>query len=194
MTDAHKNEVRASEAPATGTSGSKVSAVAAQRAAAILDVLAGGRSTSEAAQALEISVNHYYLLERKALEGLAAACEPQAQGPKGPDLAQQLRLLQRQLEDCQRECLRQAALVRATQRATGLAAVSEPKSRTKAKRGPVRKKRKPTVRALRAAEVIRKKASSKQELSVQQEVTPEASAGVDATSLEPKERHDGNGR
>ena len=47
---------------------------AQRRGAVILEVLAGVRSASQGAAALGISVNHYYLLERQALHGLAAAC------------------------------------------------------------------------------------------------------------------------
>ena len=102
--------------------GKSATPLAAQRAAAILDVLAGQRTTTEAAAALEISVNHYYLLERRALEGLMGACEPQEKGPKGPTLENQLQRLEQQLQQSRRECMRQAALVRATQRAVGLPA------------------------------------------------------------------------
>jgi hypothetical protein len=171
------------------------SPLASQRAAAILDVLAGQRTTSEAAVALEISVNHYYLLERKALEGLTAACEPQVKGTKGPSLESQLQSLQRQLEQSRRECLRQAALVRATQRAVGLAAVPEPKksSRRKTKGGTGRKKRPPTVRALRAAEVIRKNSSRlKPEIPLERGTATEKGAVSDSPpSNSPKEQHDG---
>jgi len=46
----------------------------------ILEVLAGGRTPTEAAQALEISVPRYYQLEGRALRGLVAACEPRPRG------------------------------------------------------------------------------------------------------------------
>src|SRR5260370_37614406 len=53
---------------------------AKQRAAAILEVLAGARSPTDAAVALGVSLPRYYLLEEKALAGLLAACEPQPCG------------------------------------------------------------------------------------------------------------------
>src|SRR5271155_4376029 len=53
---------------------------AKQRAAAILEVLAGGRTPTQAAQALGLSLGRYYLLEDKALAAVVAACEPQPRG------------------------------------------------------------------------------------------------------------------
>ena len=135
-----------------------------RRAAAILEVLGGLRTPSEAAEMLKISATHYYVLERKALRGLVAACEPQLKGPRVPTAEQQVARLQRELAQCRRECLRQAALVRATQRAVGLpaAACAKAKSsaqKTKAGVDTKRHRRKPTVRALRAVDVLRKNSS-----------------------------------
>ena len=135
-----------------------------RRAATILEVLGGLRTPSEAAEVLKISVTHYYLLERKALRGLVAACEPQPKGPRVPTAEQQVARLQRELAQCQRECMRQAALVRATQRAVGLPAATCAKAKsaaqkTKAGVGAKPRRRKPTVRALRAVDVLRKNSS-----------------------------------
>ncbi len=171
--------------------GKSATPLAAQRAAAILDVLAGQRTTTEAAAALEISVNHYYLLERRALEGLMGACEPQEKGPKGPTLENQLQRLEQQLQQSRRECMRQAALVRATQRAVGLPAAEVKKPRRKKKTDvPSRKKRRPTVRALKAAQRLRENSSgSKSETGVEP-----GSMNSDAASSGTlaKERNDGN--
>ncbi|MBI2479735.1 MAG: hypothetical protein HYV60_14215 [Planctomycetia bacterium] len=165
--------------------------LAAQRAAAILDVLAGQRTTTEAASALEISVNHYYLLERRALEGLMAACEPQPQGPPGPTLETQLQKLEQQLAQCRRECLRQAALVRATQRAVGLpAAEAKTKPPRKKNSEPARKKRQPTVRALKAAERLRENSSGSKPAV---ELEPgDMNSGAASSSLPEKEHNDGH--
>jgi len=140
---------------------------ASRRAAAILEVLAGVRGPSEAAAALRISVNHYYLLERKALAGLVSACEPQPKGPRGPGIEQQLARLERELDECRRECLRQAALVRATQRAVGLplSPPAQPQGKVGKRKGPghakgaAARRRRPTVRALRAAHTLRQNSS-----------------------------------
>ena len=171
--------------------GKSATPLAAQRAAAILDVLAGQRTTTEAAAALEISVNHYYLLERRALEGLMGACEPQVKGPKGPTLENQLQRLEQQLEQSRRECMRQAALVRATQRAVGLSATEVKKPRRKQKTsGPSRKKRRPTVRALKAAQRLRENSSgSKSEAEVD---SGDMNSAAASSLIDVKEPDDGN--
>ena len=55
-----------------------------RRAAIVLEVLAGMRTPSEAASVLGLSVSYYYLLERKALQGLLNGCLPQPKGAPGP--------------------------------------------------------------------------------------------------------------
>jgi hypothetical protein len=169
---------------------------ASLRAAAILEVLAGLRTATEAAEALGVSINHYYLLERKALAGLTAACELQPKGPKGPGAEARLKSLQRELEQCQRECLRQAALVRATQRAVGLSAVSAAAAKKSGKSGKsaLRKKRKrrPQVRALRAAEEARKNCSGPEtDSSLSGSLSDSRQAMESATSPQVKESTDG---
>lgn len=128
---------------------------AQKRAALMLEVLAGLRSAPQAAAALQISVNHYYLLERQALQGLVAACEPRPKGQR-TDPQRQVHALEQALARSRQECQRQAALVRATQRAMGLPAVPSPEPATgKSRRSPDGKsgsrKRASTVRALRLA-------------------------------------------
>src|SRR5262249_32609299 len=88
-------------------------------AAAVLEVLAGTRGPAEAAAALGISLPRYSQLERRALAGLVAACEPRRGGRRrgGNELA----ALRQECERLQRECARQQALVRAAQRSVGLA-------------------------------------------------------------------------
>jgi len=137
---------------------------AQRRAAAILEVLAGEQSAAEAARALGVSPMHYYLLERRALEALVAACVPRPKGPPGPRPEQELVRLRRQLQRSQRECQRQTALVRATQRALGFSvAAREKPQKSKAKPqsdGPQRpRRRRATVRALRAAQSLRQNSS-----------------------------------
>jgi len=151
-----------SRGAATSTLGRKTSAEANRRAAVILEVLAGERLPSAAAQALGISITHYYLLERRALEGLLAACEARPKGRAAPTAEQQMARLERELEASRRQCQRQAALVRATQRAVGLPAAApaaaDTKSASNAKRPAKgkRRRRRPMVRALRAARVLEK--------------------------------------
>src|SRR5262245_363708 len=100
--------------------GKDASREAKRQAAAVLEVLAGIRTPAQAATALEVSQARYYLLERRALEGLLQACEPR---PKGRQRrSNDLPRLQAENERLQREVARQQALVRVSQRSIGLAA------------------------------------------------------------------------
>ena len=54
---------------------------ARQIAAVILQVLAGAIHPSEAASLISISLPRYYILEKRALEGMIVACEPRSRGP-----------------------------------------------------------------------------------------------------------------
>lgn len=165
------------------TLGKKATAEANRRAAVILTVLAGERLPSEAAEVLGISVTHYYILERKALEGLLAACERKPKGPPGPTDEQRVAKLERELGQARRECQRQAALVRSTQRALGLPAASiqpaKGNAKETAKNGKPpgkQRRRKPTVRALRAAETLEKNSSSSNSADGVKHGTPAASS------------------
>ena len=130
----------------------------AQRlAATILEVLAGMRSPPEASQALAISLPRYYQLEARALEGLVAALAPRPLG-KQPSLENRVKLLEKQLDVAHRQCARQEALVRVTQRTLGLAIVTPAKSTERDPLG--RKKRRPMVRALKAARSLQAEADA----------------------------------
>ena len=142
-------------------------------AVAILEVLAGLRTPAEAAQSLQISVPRYYVLETRALEGLVAACEPKPLG-KQPTPETRIAALEKELQQVRHECARQQALVRAAQRTVGLTlpATRPGKPKTEptkgaAKKSGKRRRRRPTVRALRAAKTLRENSpgpSSSQEL------------------------------
>jgi hypothetical protein len=133
--------------------------VQAKRSAAlILEVLAGVRTPSGAASALGIRLPRYYLLEQRAIQGLISACEPR---PRGRTVSTDRRLaqLERELAVSQRELARHQALARTTQRALGLAPPSPPPFPATGKvqatsSGPKRRRRKPVVRALRAARLL----------------------------------------
>jgi hypothetical protein len=127
-------------------------------AAAILEVLGGARSPTEAAAALSISLPRYYLWETRALAGLLQACEPRPMGRvRSP--ASELAAAHKQIEKLQRECARQQALVRAAQRTVGLLPPVPAKPGTQGKK----RKRKPSVRALRVAEVLQSGATGEAE-------------------------------
>ena len=121
-------------------------------AAAILEVLAGVRTPTDAAQALVISVPRYYQLEQRALEGLIAACEPRRLG-RVQNSESRVSALEREVQRWQQESARQQALVRAVQRTIGLAAPAVKAVATTC--GKKTRKRRPTVRALRAAKALR---------------------------------------
>jgi hypothetical protein len=132
---------------------------AKQRAAAILEVLAGSRTPTEAAQALAVSLPRYYFLEARALQGLLAACESAPRGP-APDERRAQAALRAECERWKRECARQQALVRAAQRTIGLVAPAPP-----VKAGRKRKPRQPVARALQAAARLQAEAAGAAEAS-----------------------------
>jgi hypothetical protein len=84
------------------------------------EVLAGVRSPTEVAGQLAISLTRYYIIEGRALQGLIAACEPRPRG-KVRTPASELAALRRECEQLRRRAARQQALLRVTERATGLA-------------------------------------------------------------------------
>lgn len=161
MSTAEKTPRRASgrpKPPASAPPALAGSMLARRRAAAILEVLAGVRRPSEAAQALETSLPRYYQLERHALVGLLAACEPPPHGPR-PNPSRRLAALERENQRLRRECDRHQALVRAAERSLGLAlAVARPPAKaTEVKpgaNGRKRRARRPSVRALKAVRML----------------------------------------
>jgi hypothetical protein len=123
-------------------------------AAVILEVLAGERTPTQAAQALEVSVPRYYQLESRGLGGLVTACERMPKGrqrtPAGEALA-----LRKENERLRRDLGRQQALVRLAQRTMGLSPPVRP-----GKVGPHQRRRKPAARALSAAARLRQEADA----------------------------------
>jgi hypothetical protein len=118
---------------------------ARRKAAAILEVLAGARKPSDAAQALGITPMRYYLLEMRAIQGLVKACEPLKLGPKvSPE--REAEHLQKQVAQLERECARYAALARVAQRAVNL---SPPSVKSNTATGKKVRRHKPPVRAVK---------------------------------------------
>jgi hypothetical protein len=89
-------------------------------AAAILEVLAGARTPTEAATALGLSVPRYYQVEAQALRGLLQACEPKPRG-RVRTVETEVKTLSKENQRLQRELTRHQTLARAAQRAVGLA-------------------------------------------------------------------------
>jgi hypothetical protein len=119
-------------------------------AAAVLEVLAGGVTPTDAAVALGVSVPRYYLLESRALEGMVAGCEPRAKGP-GTSPEKAMATITREQERLKRELARSQALARAAQRAVGLSIIRAQKPPEKGGK----RRKKPVVRAFRAAERLK---------------------------------------
>lgn len=121
------------------------------------------RTPTEAAQAISVSLPRYYLLERRALDGLVAGCEPRKRGyRKGPQ--QRIAELEKEVERLKRECDRHQALARASQRSVGLTLPAPSKKKSKKGTEPKRRrKRRPTVRALKAAKTLKAESSDQEE-------------------------------
>lgn len=124
-------------------------------AAAILEVLAGSRTPPQAAEALAVSLPRYYQLEARGLKGMLEACEPRPKGRQTNPL-KQMAETQRENERLRQEVVRQQTLVRAAQRAVGLAA---PASSAPKENGKKTRKRKPVVRALSLAARLKQEAT-----------------------------------
>jgi hypothetical protein len=112
-------KVRRPKQAGGATLGQDQSREARRLAAAILEVLAGARTPTEAATALNVSVPRYYQIESRALQGLVSACETKPKGrARSPE--RDLAGLRQANERLQRDVSRQQALVRAAQRTMGL--------------------------------------------------------------------------
>jgi hypothetical protein len=156
------------KAPEASRQEPEASREAKQRAAMMLDVLAGARTPLEAAEALGVSLARYYQLEDRAMKGFLAGCASPARG-RQMSAQTQMHKLAKENERLQHELARYQALVRLTQRTVGV----PPPAPKSAKESGKRRKRKPSVRAMRRAELLR-------------EETP-GELGAEATELVGKE-------
>ena len=96
------------ESPTTNATGLPPASVEAKRlAAAILEVLAGLRGPSEAAQVLGISLARYYQLENRAVAGLVMSCEPRRRGRGSTGPVNDLAALRQECQRLRRDCARQ---------------------------------------------------------------------------------------
>jgi len=118
----------------------------------ILEVLAGVRTPTDAAGTLGVSPPRYYALESRALGGLLEACRRRSKGPRRTPERECVRL-RREVDRLTRECARTQALLRSAQRAMGISAPAA--AAKKPEVSPKKRKRRPVVRALRAAKVLR---------------------------------------
>jgi hypothetical protein len=123
---------------------------AKRNAAVVLEVLAGLRSPTEGSAALGVTAMRYYVLERRALEGMVQALGPRPKGKrKRPEAA--LAELEREKTRLVREVGRLQALVRAAERTMRL---PPPPTREK-KAGEKRRVRRPQVRAEKTVALLR---------------------------------------
>ena len=133
-------------------------AQAKRQTAVILEVLSGLRGPSEGSEAMGVSLNRYYQLETRALQGMILALEPRPKGrQRSPE--DEIGALKDDKERLERELARSQALVRAAQRSMGIPAPPrENRRRMKGKAGksekPVRRRRR-VVRATKAIAVLR---------------------------------------
>jgi len=125
-------------------------------AAVILEVLAGLRTPTQGAEALQLSLPRYYQLEARGLGGLLEACEPKPKG-RQPNPAREMALIQRENERLRRDLGRQQSLVRLTQRSIGISPPPPPAPKSAGKKG---RKRKPAVRALSMAARLKQEANA----------------------------------
>lgn len=139
---------------------------AKRTAACVLEVLAGVRTPEQASAALGLSLPTYYQTEARALRGLVAGCSPEPPG-RAMVLGKQLRSAELRAAVLEKQVQRYQALLRSTQRSIGLTP-AQPGLGTKpggasggggasssGGGGRKRKPKRPSVRALRAAECLR---------------------------------------
>ena len=144
---------------------------ARRRAAAVLEVMGGLRTPSEAASAGGMSLPRYYALEKRAIEGLVAACAATKRRGRQRSPAKEMDRLREQVKRLERESSRNLAMARAAQRAAGIA--PPPASKASANDGKKRRKRRPSTRALLVAEALRSESAAPRSEGV--------SAGADAS-------------
>lgn len=132
------------------TNGEAASKEAKRLAAVLLDVLAGVRTPTQAAETLNVSLPRYYQLEDRGLNGLVAACEPRPRGRQS-NAQTELNALMKEHERLKRELGRCQSLVRLTQRTVGV----QPPAPAKTKPVGKRRNRRPTARAMRRAQQLR---------------------------------------
>jgi hypothetical protein len=124
-------------------------------AVGILEGLAGLRGPQEASEALGISMNRYYQLEERALQGLVSALEPRPRGRRrGPEVM--VVALEREKARLERELKRAQALVRSAQRTVGLPPLRrEDKAKVEPDGKKKRRMRRAMVRATKVVEALR---------------------------------------
>jgi hypothetical protein len=143
-----------SKRPGAGLNGS---AEGKRKASVVLEVLGGLRSPTSASVALGISIQAYYLLEIRALQGLLNAVDATPGKGGRPSTGGGLSRLIAERDRLERELLHAHALLRVAQRAMGLPPADGARTNKTAKAKDKRKR--PKVRGRYAAQALRDAAS-----------------------------------
>jgi hypothetical protein len=88
-------------------------------AVVVLEVLSGLRDARDGSRAMGVSLNRYYQLETRALQGLIASLEPRPKG-RQRTAEEKLATVERAKRRLEQELVRHQALVRAAQRSIGI--------------------------------------------------------------------------
>ncbi len=169
--------------PGAGLSGSPE---AKRKAALVLEVLGGLRSPTSASVALGVSVQRYYMIEVRTLQAVVTALDrkPKVGGQPSPDAT--LRRLVAERDRLERELLRALALLRVAQRTAGIPAPeARPKPSGAAKAAGKRGPRRPTVRARRAADELRRSAAEEANDGAETPATPASPVATTTASPAP---------
>ena len=152
------------------------SPMARRQAAIVLETLGGLRSAPEAADAMDVPIARYYVLERRAVQAVVTAMEPRPRG-RQRTLRAELEHAKAEIGRLEREVLRYQALHRAASRAIGVPPEegSPTSGRRKKKAKTVRVRR----RKSRAEKVLPKLADERADA-----VGPAETADSDASSPE----------
>lgn len=104
-------------------------------AAAVLEVLSGVISATDAATALGVDVSRYYVLEKRALAGMVLGCEPvKPGGGRRDDLEREVESLRKENKRLQGEAMRFEALARTAAMASGFNGEKAQKARKSPRR------------------------------------------------------------
>lgn len=132
-----------------GPSALQGSATARRQTVVLLEVLSGAKGPQEGCESLGISLNRYYQLETRGLQGMITALEPLPRG-KHQSPERKLAMAEAERDRLQREVSRYQALLRAAQRSLGLKTPARGKVGGKSTGPKKRKRRVKTVRATKA--------------------------------------------
>jgi hypothetical protein len=134
------------------------SAQAKRLAVVVLEVLSGLRDARDGGRAMGVSLNRYYQLETRALQGLIASLEPRPKG-RQRTAEEKLATLERAKQRLEQELGRHQALVRAAQRSIGIPSIasdgkgSKLRGKKQAREG--KRRRRTVARGLKAIAVLR---------------------------------------